>query len=231
MKAIALLILCGNLQQYDLTFRDGTEVHLEYDESRGELHRGTKLFDPQGVFRIPAHGIDYQGELWVSKHHQLDVDGSVMGVSANYRTPTVRLSAGMNRWDDDVLPRPLNNPVIYNERSFLLQIDGQFVTRHIYAPDWPVGDVTGDRLFTSEDIFQILAYGYYETGWPAVWLHGDWTQDGVFNFDDILAALEVGTYEQPQAAIVPEPDALVGLWLLTLAFLFAWDIRPIQRAL
>jgi hypothetical protein len=83
------------------------------------------------------------------------------------------------------------------------------------------GDANCNGVFNSTDLIQVMVYGLYETGSPAVWSSGDFDGNGLFESSDLILALADGGYDPLSAvAAVPEPATLV-LTLIGLALVAA----------
>ena len=57
-----------------------------------------------------------------------------------------------------------------------------------------VGDVNGDKRFSSSDLILVFAAGKYELGEPATFVEGDWDDNGYFDSSDLILASSEGHF-------------------------------------
>lgn len=98
----------------------------------------------------------------------------------------------------------------------------------VFAQKTIAGDSSGDSVFDSGDLVQVMVAGKYETGEFAGWIDGDWALDGVFDTNDFVFALTFGNYEQA-APVVAVPEPTSG-FLAAISLLILSPLRRYSRA-
>lgn len=91
------------------------------------------------------------------------------------------------------------------------------------------GDANVDGEFNQLDLVQVLAANRYQNGNRVSWAQGDWNADGMFDQLDLVAAQQAGAYGRPLAAIVPEPEGELLLWLgVAFILMTMWNHRRLE---